>query len=107
LKLLSRVVLAPGGKAGISMSFQLLVHGFLVPACMVLAYRRALSPSLWSNILPLFAVSGFGMFLTVDGMQLPLRGLLAVALYFPIFVGCVYGATWTEARLLRDKRGGR
>lgn len=83
---------------GFRMTFNLLVHGILVPACTVLAFQRVLSPNLWGNIGPLFAISAFGMFLTVDGMQEPLRGLLAVLLYFPLFVVCVYGGAWAQAR---------
>jgi len=89
------------------MSFQMMVHGVLVPICVVLAYKRVLSPYLWSNIIPLYSISAFGMFLTVNGLESPALGLATAGLYFPLFVGCVYGGQWLEDRYgQRNQSGG-
>lgn len=79
----------------------LLINNTLMTVLLIISYRELFMPGLWRNICTFFPISGFGMFLSVDGLNDPRRGILAAALLLPVFVSLVFLGSWGEAWLRR------
>lgn len=81
----------------------LVIHSTLTTILLVLSYRELVMPGLWRNICTFFPISGFGMFLSVDGLNDPWRGIMSAALLFPVFVAAVFFGSWAEKKLAESK----
>jgi len=81
----------------------LLINNTLMTALVIISYRELVMPGLWRNICTFFPISGFGMFLSVDGLNDPWGGIMSAALLLPVFVGAVFLGAWAEKKLAAHK----
>lgn len=77
------------------------IHSTLTTVLLIVSYRELVMPGLWRNICTFFPISGFGMFLSVDGLNDPWGGFISAAFLFPVFVAAVFLGSWAEKKLTK------
>ena len=86
------------------MTFPLFVSGILVPACVVLAYKCPMALGFWGNIAFFYSLASIGTFLAHNGIESPVRAVIGIVIFSPVFIALVFAGGWLERRLTRNGR---